>query len=115
MTNAFDDREKAFEAHFRLDQETAFKVNVRKDKLLGLWVAERLGLSGQAAQDYARQVVESDFEEPGDADVVRKVMRDLAARDVAISEETLRKEMTRLEAVARTQIVDEIKTKPLED
>lgn len=115
MTNAFEDREKAFEAHYRLDQETAFKVTVRRDKLLGLWVAEQLGLSGQAAQDYARQVVEADFEEPGDDDVLRKVTRDLAARDIDLPEDRLRKEMVRLEAVARTQIVAEIKSKPLED
>lgn len=111
MSNAFEDREKAFEAKYRLDQETQFKVNVRRDKLLGLWVAEQIGLSGKEAEAYARTVVEADFEEPGDADVVRKVLKDLAERDVAIDEERLHKQMDKLAAVAREQILKETQGK----
>ena len=108
MTDAFEDREKAFEAKYRLDQETAFKITVRRDKLLGLWVAEQLGLSGDAAAEYARAVIEADFEEPGDADVVRKIMKDLATRKVDLSEHRLHKEMDRLTALARDQVLKEI-------
>lgn len=108
MNNVFDDREKAFEAKFRLDEETAFRVNVRRNKLLGLWVAELMGLAGAAAEDYSRQVVEADFSEPGDADVVRKVLADLDERRVDMTEARLRKQMERLAAEARRQILDEI-------
>ena len=107
MSNAFEDREKAFEAKFRLDQETQFKVNVRRDMLLGLWVAEQIGLTGSEAEAYARTVVEADFEEPGDADVVRKVLKDLGERKIPMDEERLHKQMDRLAAVAREQIAKE--------
>ncbi|MBY0432160.1 MAG: DUF1476 domain-containing protein [Rhodospirillales bacterium] len=113
--NVFDEREKAFEAKYRLDEETAFKVNVRRDKLLGQWVAEKLGLSGKAAEDYARAVVEADFEEPGDKDVVRKVLKDLAAANIDFSEEKLAKEMRRLHEIAHEQIIADIKSQPLRD
>lgn len=107
MSNAFEDREKAFEAKYRLDQETEFKVNVRRDKLLGLWVAERIGLTGQEAESYARSVVEADFEEPGDADVVRKVLKDLEARGAPMDADALHKQMDKLAAVAREQVLKE--------
>lgn len=104
----FDDREKAFEAKYRLDQEIQFKVNIRRDKLLGLWAAERLGLSGDAAKAYALSVVDAEFSEP-DHDVGHKVMRDLAERGIDMDEDVLRREMARLEELARKQIVEEIK------
>ncbi len=105
--NVFDDREKAFEAKYKLDQETAFKVNARRDKLLGLWAAELMGLSGVTAEDYAKAVVEADFEEPGDADVVRKLLKDFAAKGVEMDERHLRKQMDKLMHVAHDQIVSE--------
>lgn len=108
MSDAFEDREKGFEAKYRLDQETEFKVNVRRDKLLGLWVAEQIGLSGKEAEAYARSVVEADFEQPGDADVVRKVLRDLADRHPEITEEKIYKQLIKLAAVARDQILREL-------
>ncbi|HSV29491.1 MAG TPA: DUF1476 domain-containing protein [Candidatus Omnitrophota bacterium] len=104
----FDDRERAFEAKYRLDQEVAFKVNMRRDKLLGLWAAEKFGLSGDAAKAYALSVVDAEFSEP-DHDVGHKVMRDFVERGVAMDEDDLRREMGRLLEVARTQIFDEIK------
>ena len=70
----FDDREHAFEAKFAHDSEMQFRAEARRNKLLGLWVAEKLGKSGADADAYAREVVASDFEEAGDADVVRKVL-----------------------------------------
>lgn len=107
MSNAFEDREKAFEAKYRLDQETQFKVGNRRNKLLGLWVAEQVGLSGKEAEAYARTVVEADFDEPGDADVVRKVTKDLSEKGIAVDEERLRKQMDKFSALARQQIMQE--------
>ena len=103
----FDEREKAFEEKYKHDQELQFKVTVRRNKLLGLWLAEMLGLDGADAQAYAKEVVSSDFEEPGEDDVVRKVMGDLAAKDVDLSEHRLRKKMEELIAVAKDQIMKE--------
>ncbi|WP_142849850.1 DUF1476 domain-containing protein [Telmatospirillum sp. J64-1] len=103
----FDEREKAFEAKYRLDMETAFRINARRDKLLGYWLADKFGLSGADADAYARSVVEADFEEPGDNDVIRKVMKDCQERNLDISESALRQEMDRLMAVAHQQILGE--------
>jgi hypothetical protein len=100
----FDKREEGFEKKFALDEELKFKAEARRDKLLGLWVAEKLGLSGEAANDYARTVVAADFQAPGDADVVRKVMDDLAAKGIAISESELRAKMDELMAQAIMQV-----------
>lgn len=104
----FDDREKAFEAKFRLDQETQFKVNIRRDKLLGLWAAEQLGLSGDAARAYALTVVDAEFSEP-DHDASHKVVRDFQAKGVAMDEAKVRKEMQRLAELAHAQVVAEMK------
>jgi hypothetical protein len=103
----FDDREKAFEQKYKHDQELQFKVEVRRNKLLGLWVAEMLDLKGDDAQAYAKEVVSADFEEPGDADLVRKVLADLEAKSVDMNEHRLRKKMDELTVVAKTQIMNE--------
>jgi hypothetical protein len=100
----FDKREEGFEKRFALDEEQKFRAEARRNKLLGLWVAEKLGLSGEAANDYARTVVAADFEEAGDGDVVRKVMRDLAAKGVDLSEAELRAKMDELMAQAIMQV-----------
>lgn len=105
---SFDEREKAFEAKFRLDQELAFKVNARKDKILGRWAAKQLGLEGEALENYAKSVVEADFEEPGDADVVRKIMKDFKAKNINISEEHLHKEMEHALIEAKRQVAAEV-------
>lgn len=76
---AFDERRNAFEKKFAHDQDLRFKATARRNKLFGLWVAERLGKSGAEAEEYAKSVVLADFEEAGDADVLRKVSRDLEA------------------------------------
>jgi hypothetical protein len=93
----FDEREKGFEAKFRADQELQFKVTARRNKLLGLWAAGRMGLAGTAAESYAKQVVEADFQKPGDDDVVDKVL------DAA----SVRRELDRLAATAKEQIMTE--------
>lgn len=102
----FDKREEAFERKFAMDEETRFKANARRNKLLGLWVAEKLGKTGDAAQEYARAVVLSDFEEAGDEDVFRKVKGDLAAAGVNVSDQAIRSTMNELLARA----VQDVKT-----
>lgn len=102
--SSFDDREKGFENKFAHDEELEFKATARRNKLLGLWLAEKFGLSGADADAYAKDVVASDFEEAGHEDVVRKVMADITARGVAVTEHMVRTEMDRLMAVARDQI-----------
>lgn len=103
--SSFSDREKGFENKFKHDQETTFKVTARRNKLLGLWVAKELGLSGDAAEAYAKSVVVADMEKPGDDDVVQKVLGDLKAKGHDMTEHRLRAEMTALMGEARKQIV----------
>lgn len=86
----FDEREKAFERKFAHDEELRFKATARRNRLFGLWAAEKLGLSGTEAADYAKSVVKADFAEPGDADVLRKVRGDLEAKGVAGADEVER-------------------------
>jgi len=78
--SSFDDRENAFENKFAYDAETQFKIDARRNKLVGLWAAELLGKSGDEAAAYALEVIKSDFEEAGDEDVIRKVAADLAGK-----------------------------------
>lgn len=91
------------EKHVR-DGELEFKVMARRNRLLGHWAAEKLGFTDDAAQAYAKEVVMSDLEEPGDEDVIRKVMGDFREHNVATSEAELRAEMARLLGVARDQL-----------
>ena len=100
----FDEREKSFEKKFELDQEQEFKVKARRNKLLGLWAADKLGKSGADADAYAKSVVLADFEEAGDDDVVRKLVADLAGKADA---ETIRAKMAELRAEARRQVAEE--------
>lgn len=100
----FDKREKGFEEKHRRDQELDFKVTARRNKLLGDWAAEQMGLDGAAAEAYAKEVIASDFDEPGDDDVLRKVHGDLEAKGVDISEHLVRREMDKLLEVARGEL-----------
>ena len=100
----FDKREEGFEKKFALDEELRFKANSRRNKLLGLWAAEKMGLSGPAADAYAKEVVVADFEEAGDDDVFRKIRKDFDAKGVAQSDQDIRKTMTDLMAHAVEQI-----------
>jgi hypothetical protein len=106
--SGIDDRESGFENKFAHDQELDFKANARRNKLLGLWVAELLGMDGEAATAYAKTVVIADFEEAGDDDVFRKVRADLDAKGVDLSDHLLRKQMDELLAKARHQIQTEV-------
>jgi hypothetical protein len=99
----FEKREEAFEKRFALDEEQKFKAVARRNKLLGLWVAEKLGMSGDEAAAYAREVVASEFD-GGDAAVLRKVMSDLTAKGAAVEAATLRAKFDELAALAAAQV-----------
>lgn len=98
----FDKREEGFEKKFAHDEELQFKAMARRNKLLGLWAAEMLGKSGDDANAYAKEVVLADFEEAGDNDVLKKVVKDLEAKGV--TEQQVRAKMTELLATAVAQI-----------
>ncbi|WJR76136.1 DUF1476 domain-containing protein [Bradyrhizobium sp. NP1] len=100
----FDKREEAFEKKFALDEEQKFKAIARRNKLVGLWAAEKLGLAGEQASDYARSVVASEFDGTGDASVLRKVLADLSAKGIAVSEDELAARMNELMAQAVAQV-----------
>ena len=105
----FDDRQKSFERKFALDEELSFKANARRNKLLGLWAAEKMGLSGDDAQAYAREVVKADLEEPGEEDVFRKIRGDFDDKGVEQSDHQIRRAMADLLAEAVSQIESEAK------
>jgi hypothetical protein len=100
----FDKREEAFEQQFAHDEELRFKATARRNKLLGLWAAEKLGLSGAEAETYAKSVVVADFEEPGDHDVMRKIRTDFDAKGVAQSDHQISRVMNELMAKAVADI-----------
>ena len=100
----FDKREEGFEKKFAHDEELRFKAHARRNKLLGLWAADKLGLTGAEADAYAKEVVTADFEESGDNDVFRKVRKDLDAKGVAQSDHQIRRTMDELMEQAIAQI-----------
>jgi len=100
----FDDRENAFEAKFAHDADMQFKAEARRNKLLGLWAADLMGLSGEAAAEYAKEVIKSDFEEAGHEDVYRKVSGDLGTK---VDEATIRTKMMELMVEAKSQLMSE--------
>jgi hypothetical protein len=100
----FDEREEAFERKFALDEEQKFKAIARRNRLLGLWAAEKLGKSGDAATTYAREVVAAEFDGSGDADVIRKVLADFSAKDIAITDVEVTAKMNEFLAQAIEQV-----------
>ena len=100
----FDERESAFENMFAHDAEMQFRAEARRNRLLGLWAADLMGLSGDAAENYAKEVVKSDFEEAGHEDVYRKISGDLGDK---ASETAIRTQIDRLMAEAKAQLMDE--------
>jgi hypothetical protein len=100
----FDKREEGFEKQFVLDEELRFKANARRNKLLGLWAAQKLGFSGAEADAYAKEVVLADLEEIGDDDVFRKIRKDFDAKGVALSDHQIRRTMDELMAKAVQEI-----------
>jgi len=102
--SGFGDREKAFEDKYAHDQELEFKAAARRNKLLGLWAAGLMGMSGEEAEAYAKEVVKADFEEAGDEDVFRKVRGDFDAKGVTVDDHELRHQMAKTLDEAREQI-----------
>jgi hypothetical protein len=100
----FDKREEGFENMFAHDEELRFKANARRNKLLGLWAAQKMGLSGAAADAYSKEIVVADFEEAGDDHVLRKVSKDFKAKDVAQTDQQIRQTMDALMVEALAQI-----------
>ena len=101
---SFDEREKGFERKWERDQELAFKARARRNRLLGLWAAERLGLEGDAAEAYAREVVMADLGRRGEDCIVEKIASDLAGKGVAIDAVRVRLELDRCAAAARKEL-----------
>jgi len=101
------DREKAFENKFAHDEALKFKAEARRNKLLGLWAAEKLGKNGIDAEAYAKEVIRSDFAEPGDEDVFRKIRADFDANGIDQSDHQIRRAMEELMATARQQVMKE--------
>jgi hypothetical protein len=103
----FEEREKEFEARFRHDQEFRFKTTARRNRLLGLWAAQRLGLLGEAAEAYAQRVVEAEFEPGGDRHVIDKLAADLGAKDPTITADRIRFELQHFAEQAKQQLMRE--------
>jgi hypothetical protein len=104
----FDNREQAFENKFAFDQEQEFKAQARRNRMLGVWAAGLMGLSEASQAEYAQAVVKSDFELPGDEDVLRKVAKDLSGAGLKTTEGEVRSKMDEFLAIARGQIRDGI-------
>jgi hypothetical protein len=100
----FDERDRGFEKKFALDQEQEFKAQVRRNRMLGVWAAGRMGLSGAHVDEFTKAVVRSDFEMPGDEDVLRKVFEDLKGSGVSVTEGEIRMKMAEFLAQARDQV-----------
>ena len=105
----FEERQKGFERKFALDEELKFKATARRNRLLGLWVAGEMGITGDAAQAYAREVVKADLAEPGEEDVFRKIRADFDAKGVNQSDHKIRRMMTEMMGQAIAQIESEAK------
>jgi hypothetical protein len=105
---SFEDRESSFENKFKHDKELEFKATARRNKLLGLWAANLLGIHGAEAETYAKTVVKADLEQPGDQDVVNKLLGDFKGRGIDMSEHRLRKQMVELMSAAVAQIKSEV-------
>ena len=101
-----DRRKEGMDAKLKVESELRFKVEMHRDKALGRWAAEKLGLSGADADAYVKSVVHSDFEESGSEDVVRKIAADFSAKNVDISADEIRTELARCEGAARQELMN---------
>jgi hypothetical protein len=107
MSDAFKDREKGFERKYQLDQDQQFRAQARRDKLFGQWIASKLGHVGADAEAYAKAVIESNFEKPGDEDMLDKVRKDLSAKTITVSDHELHAKLTECQHAAVEQIATE--------
>jgi hypothetical protein len=101
----FDDRERAFETQYAREEEVAFRIVARRNRLLGQWAAAQMGLTKEESEAYATAVVQADFEEAGDEDVIRKLVSDLTAANVAIDEAAIRRTIEEKTVEARRQLM----------
>ena len=104
--SSFDDRERAFETKFARDEEMAFRVTARRNRLVGQWAAQKMGLTPEETDAYAKAVVQADFEEAGDDDVIRKLVGDLTAASVEIDEAQVRRALEEATIDARRQLME---------
>ncbi|NNC47180.1 MAG: DUF1476 domain-containing protein [Sphingomonas sp.] len=104
----FNDREKAFETKFARDEEMQFKVIARRNRLFGLWAADKMNLSEVEAEAYAKDVIRADFEEAGDEDVIRKVLGDLTGAGIDVDDATVRQELEHKEVEARRHFIESL-------
>ena len=102
----FDDRERAFEAKYARDEDMAFRIMARRNRLLGEWAARLMGLSEAETDAYAKEVIRVDFEEAGDDDVVRKLLGDLTSAQIDISEEKIRDAISHKTVEAKRQLME---------
>ena len=107
MTN-FSDKERAEEAKYAFDEEMMFRVTARRNRLVGQWAAEKMGLSPVESASYAREVIQADFEEAGDEDVIRKVFGDLTAAGCDIDEAEIRATLEATHTEARRSVIGEV-------
>ena len=108
--DTFKQREKGEERRYEMEQDVRFRAESRRSRMLGRWLAKKFGMTGEAAEAYAKDVVHADLHKPGADDVVAKVMADIKAHHVKITEKQVRKELERLYAVAHQEIVAEFKS-----
>ncbi len=106
MMTTFDDRERAFEAKYVRDEDMAFRITARRNKLLGQWAAAKMGLTPEETDAYAKAVVQADFEEAGDEDVIRKLLGDMLAANVEIDDATVRRAIEEQTVEARRQLME---------
>jgi hypothetical protein len=102
----FDDREKGFETKFARDEEMAFRIVARRNRLLGEWAARLMGLTEVEGEAYSKEIIRAEFEEAGDEDVIRKLLGDLTAAGVEIDEAKIREAMAHKEVDARRQLIE---------
>ena len=105
MINSFNEREKGFEAKFKLDQETEFRITARRNKLLGIWLAEKLGVNESEIDTFVASVIASDLEEPGDEDVIRMCMKNIQERGANISNDDIKNKIIKFSEEAHRQIL----------
>jgi hypothetical protein len=104
----FDDRERAFEAKFARDEDMAFRISARRNRLLGQWAAAKMKLTPEETDAYAKAVVQADFEEAGDEDVIRKLLGDLLAAGIEVDDATIRQAISEQTVEARRQLMGEV-------
>ena len=104
--SGFDDRERAFEAKFARDQDALFRITARRNRLVGEWAAERMGLTPEETDAYAKAVVQADFEEAGDEDVIRKLVGDMTSAGIDIDEPGVRAALEEQAVIARRMFIE---------